>query len=68
MQMQADRCLCLRILRIFKCGRTGRNLLSAEKDGFTTIKKASDNPIARKLCEAGDLPGTLWKQGLLVEG
>ena len=39
-----------------------------KKDGFTTIKKASDNPIARKLCEAGDLPGALWKQGLLVEG
>lgn len=38
-----------------------------KKDGFTTIRKASDNPLAKSLYEAGDLPGALWKQGLLTE-
>lgn len=36
-------------------------------DGFTTIHKASDNALAKSLNEAGDLPGALWKQGLLTE-
>lgn len=39
-----------------------------KKDGFTVIHKASDNALAKSLCEAGDLPGALWKQGLLTEG
>lgn len=38
-----------------------------KKDGFTTICKASDNSLAKSLYEAGDLPGALWKQGLLTE-
>lgn len=38
-----------------------------KKDGFTTIRKASDNELAKVLYEAGDLPGALWKQGLLTE-
>lgn len=38
-----------------------------KKDGFTTIRKASDNLLAKSLYEAGDLPGALWKQGLLTE-
>lgn len=39
-----------------------------KRDGFTTICKASDNSLAKSLYEAGDLPGSLWKQGLLTEG
>lgn len=38
-----------------------------KKDGFTEVKKASDNPLAVSLVEAGDLPGWLWKQGILTE-
>ena len=37
-----------------------------KKDGFTAIKKASDNGLVKSLCDAGDLPGALWKQGLLA--
>lgn len=37
-----------------------------KQDGFTVIKKASDNSLAKALCDAGDLPGALWKQGLLT--
>lgn len=33
--------------------------------GFTNIAKASDSANLRALAEAGDLPGYLWKQGLL---
>lgn len=39
-----------------------------KKNGYTTIHKAIDNPLAKSLYEAGDLPGALWKQGLLTEG
>ncbi len=38
-----------------------------KQDGYTVIKKASDNSLAKALCDAGDLPGALWKQGLLTE-
>lgn len=37
-----------------------------KKNGFTTICKASDNSLVKSLCEAGELPGALWKQGLLA--
>ena len=37
-----------------------------KKDGFTTIKRASDNSLAVSLFREGDLPGELWKQGLLT--
>ena len=37
-----------------------------KKDGFTTIHRAVDNSLAKSLYEAGDLPGTLRKQGLLT--
>ena len=37
-----------------------------KKDGFTSIYKASDNHLAAALVKEGDLPGALWKQGLLV--
>ncbi len=39
-----------------------------KQNGFTTICKASDNPLLKSLYEAGELPGALWKQGLLMEG
>lgn len=38
-----------------------------KKDGFTSIYKASDNRLAAALVKEGDLPGALWKQGLLVK-
>ena len=38
-----------------------------KKDGFSTIQKAEDNSLAKALFENGDLPGALWKQGLLVQ-
>ena len=38
-----------------------------KKDGVTEIKRAIDNSIAKSLCEAGDLPGALWRQGILTE-
>lgn len=36
-----------------------------KKDGFTTVRRASDSDLLRRLAEEGDLPGALWKQGLL---
>lgn len=36
-----------------------------KSDGFTQISRASDSSTLRALNEAGDLPGYLWKQGLL---
>jgi predicted ATPase len=35
-----------------------------KKDGFTTVKRASENELLRNLVVEGDLPGALWKQGL----
>ncbi|MFO1253654.1 MAG: AAA family ATPase [Inhella sp.] len=34
-------------------------------DGFTQITRAGDSANLRALVDAGDLPGWLWKQGLL---
>lgn len=39
-----------------------------KKDGYTVITRASDNSIAKSLFEAGDLPGALWREGILTEG
>lgn len=36
-----------------------------KEHGFTKITNASDSENLRALVEAGDLPGSLWKQGLL---
>jgi predicted ATPase len=36
-----------------------------KEGGYTTITHASDSDNLRALVEAGDLPGYLWKQGLL---
>jgi len=35
-----------------------------KRDGFTTVERASENETLRNLVAEGDLPGTLWKQGL----
>ena len=35
-----------------------------KKDGFTTIRRASDSDLLRRLVKEGDKPGALWKQGL----
>ena len=35
-----------------------------KKDGFTTIRRASESELLRNLAAEGDLPGALWKQGL----
>lgn len=35
-----------------------------KEQGFTTVRRASESEILRDLVEQGDLPGTLWKQGL----
>lgn len=35
-----------------------------KQDGFTTVRRASESEPLRNLVKQGDLPGTLWKQGL----
>jgi predicted ATPase len=35
-----------------------------KRDGFTVIRRASDNETLRNLVAEGDLPGALWKQRL----
>ncbi len=35
-----------------------------KEQGFTTVRRASDNETLHNLVTEGDLPGTLWKQGL----
>ncbi len=36
-----------------------------KRDGFTQVLRASDDESLRQLAAEGDLPGSLWKQGLL---
>lgn len=38
-----------------------------KEDGYTKIYKASENKLIRKLYEAGDQLGELWRQELLLE-
>ena len=38
-----------------------------KEGGYTKIYKASENELIKDLYEAGDLPGQLWRQGLLLE-
>lgn len=33
--------------------------------GYTMIERVADSDLVRALCEEGDLPGQLWKQGIL---
>jgi predicted ATPase len=35
-----------------------------KRQGFATVRRASDSELLRNLVAEGDLPGTLWKQGL----
>jgi predicted ATPase len=35
-----------------------------KQDGFTSVRRASNSELLRNLIAEGDLPGTLWKQGL----
>ncbi len=35
-----------------------------KQGGFTTVRRASDSELLRNLTTEGDLPGTVWKQGL----
>jgi predicted ATPase len=35
-----------------------------KKDGFTSVRRASESELLRNLTTEGDLPGALWKQGL----
>jgi predicted ATPase len=35
-----------------------------KREGFTSVRRASESELLRNLVEAGDLPGALWKQGL----
>jgi predicted ATPase len=35
-----------------------------KRDGFTTVHRAADSELLQRLVAEGDLPGTLWKQGL----
>ena len=37
-----------------------------KRDGYTTIRRALDNPLAKSLWEAGDLPGALWRENILT--
>lgn len=34
-----------------------------KEDGFTSIRRVSENELLRRLVSEGDLPGALWKQG-----
>ncbi|MBQ7585425.1 MAG: AAA family ATPase [Desulfovibrionaceae bacterium] len=36
-----------------------------KQDGFTLISRIIDLPLVKSLGEAGDLPGSLWREGLL---
>ena len=35
-----------------------------KEDGFTTVRRAGESELLQDLVQGGDLPGTLWKQGL----
>ncbi|MBY6243474.1 AAA family ATPase [Methylosinus sp. Sm6] len=35
-----------------------------KREGFTEVRRASDDPLLVSLFAEGDLPGALWKQGL----
>lgn len=37
-----------------------------KKNGFTVIRRAVDSSLIKSLCDEGDLPGTLWRQGILT--
>lgn len=36
-----------------------------KENGFTTVRRASDSELLQSLIHEGDLPGALWRQGVL---
>lgn len=39
-----------------------------KRDGFTTVRRASESDLLQRLVAEGDTPGTLWRQGLFEGG
>ena len=39
----------------------------SKKDGFSTARRVSEDDLLERLVAEGDLPGALWKQGLLPQ-
>ena len=37
-----------------------------KEDGFTSVRRASDDRLLRALVKEGDLPGALWRQGFFT--
>ena len=37
-----------------------------KEEGFTTVRRGSDNELLKALVEEGDLPGSIWRQGLFT--
>ena len=37
-----------------------------KESGFTSVRRASDDEFLKNLVDEGDLPGSLWRQGLFV--
>ena len=35
-----------------------------KENGFTSVRRAADSTLLQRLVQEGDLPGTMWKQGL----
>lgn len=38
-----------------------------KKDGFSTVRRASEDDLLGRLVQEGDLPGALWRQGFFRE-
>jgi len=38
-----------------------------KRDGFSEVRRASESHLLRRLADAGDLPGALWRQGLFSQ-
>ena len=37
-----------------------------KEDGFTSVRRASDDRLLKALVKEGDLPGALWRQGFFT--
>ena len=37
-----------------------------KEEGFTTVRRGSDNELLKALVKEGDLPGAIWRQGLFT--
>ena len=38
--------------------------IGVKQDGYTSVRRAHETKLLRDLVEEGDLPGSLWQQGL----